>query len=109
MKRMAIGAVVVMLLAVILVGIGYKAGSDSTRLAIQETADAVEQRTAKRISAIKVVRQTINGQVREVVRENTVYRECLVDPDLQRLLNSAREGKAVADSIMPAAGSGAAP
>ncbi len=119
MTRLAIAAAVLLCLIIGAAGIGWKVGRDganakhaSMAALITETADAVEQRTATRIAAVKVVRQTINGQVREVIRENTVYRECVVDPDMQRLLNAAREGHAIAEpdrSSVPAAGSSAAP
>ncbi len=100
MRMLIIGAAAVLLSAV-LVGIGFKAGQDNATAEhleaaalVQSAADAVEARTATRIAAIRVINQTINGQVREVIRENVVYRECLVPDDMQRLLEHAREGRA---------------
>jgi hypothetical protein len=119
MKRILIGAVLALLIAVGLAAIAYKAGRDGANAKhaamaalITEAADAIEQRTATRIAAIKVVRQTINGQVIEVIRESTVYRECVVDPDMRRLLDAARNGEALPGANgggLPTTGAGAAP
>jgi hypothetical protein len=100
MRMMLYGAAAV-LLASILVAIGFKFGRDNATakhleaaVLVQQAADAVEARTATRIAGIRVINQTINGQVREVIRESTVYSECLVPADMQRLLEHAREGRA---------------
>jgi hypothetical protein len=107
--RMILIAAAAVVLASILVGIGYQAGADSVTARqaslselIAETARAVELRTAERIAAIRVVNQTIQGKVREVVHENTVYRDCVIDPATVRLLDAAREGR----SIEPASSGG---
>jgi hypothetical protein len=106
-------------LAAGLYGFGYRAGHDratatekAQELRLQELAAKVTASTAESIAGIRVVNQTVSGKVREVVRENTVYRDCAVDPYLQRLLDSARQGRAEppADSgSLPAAGLGPAP
>jgi hypothetical protein len=95
----------VMACAFAFTAIGWRLGVDHVEAGqareaalIARTAEAVEGRTATAIAGIKVTRQTINGKVREIVREKTVYRDCLVDPDLQRLLDNARAGQAVESS-----------
>ncbi len=112
----ALGAVIV---AALLFAMGWQSGADhatATQAAqealIRSTAAEVEARTAKRISAIRVTNQTIQGQLREVVRESTVYRDCLLDEPARRLLDAARAGTALqqpGDRSVPAAGSSAAP
>jgi hypothetical protein len=81
-------------------GAGWSLGQDHIKAdqadqaaLIKATAAAVQLQTAEQIAAIRVVNQTVSGKVREVVRENVVYRDCLIEPALQRLLNAAREGK----------------
>jgi hypothetical protein len=118
MTRIAIAIAVALLLAGSLAGIGFKVGRDSANAKhaamaalITEAADAMEVRTAGRIAAIRVVNQTITGQVRETIRENTVYRDCVVPADMQRMLELAREGRAepaIDRSSLPATGEGAA-
>jgi len=61
-------------------------------------ADAVEARTATRIAGIKITRQTINGQVREVIRDNPIYRDCVLDPAAIGLLDAARQGRTAPSS-----------
>lgn len=89
---------------------GWK--EDSTEAAITRAVAAVEARTAEQISGIRVVRQTINGRVREVVRESVVYRDCLVGDDMRRLLDAARAGRAepaVGGGGLPTAGTSPSP
>lgn len=84
-----------------LIAFGWRLGADheianaATRKELaREVADAVEIRVGKRIAAIRVVNQTINAKVRETLRENTVYRDCLLDEPTKRLLDAARAGGA---------------
>lgn len=109
--RFVVSVAVTLAAAAALYGVGWLSGRDSANAAhrasqelIRETADAVEMRTAERISQIRVVHQTITGQVREVIRENEVYRDCELDEPMRRLLDAARRG----DSE-PAAGGGGLP
>ncbi len=109
--RIIAGAAGALALAAVLFVVGYRAGSDHAKATetaqerrLQELADKVTASTAASIAGIRVVNQTVSGRVREVIRENTVYRDCLVEPELQRVLNSARQGRAE-----PAAGSGSLP
>jgi|SRR6478736_531021 len=116
---MLLSGAVAVVLAIGLVLAGWKAGKDhaiaqqaSMSALIVESANAVEARTAERIARIRVRNQTINGQVREVVRENTVYRDCVLDADTVRLLDAAREGGSEplpGDSSLSEAGAGPAP
>lgn len=83
--------------------VGYRAGHNgatATEAAqerlLRELADEVDARTAARVAAIRVVNRTINGQVREIVRENTVYRDCVLDPGTISVLDAARRGEAPA-------------
>lgn len=102
--------------AAALFAVGWLSGDRSARAAqadaaalIREAADAVEARTAERIAQIRVVNQTITGQVREVIRESPIYRDCVVPDAMQRLLEAARQGRAEpgADGgSVPAAGTG---
>lgn len=87
--------------AAALVGTGYKFGHDavvaSQAKAAEERralADEIEARVADRIAAIRVTRTTVQGEVREIVRENTVYRDCVLDDAARRLLDAARDGRA---------------
>jgi hypothetical protein len=98
--RLAIIALVTLTLTGFVFACGYQWGGDRARAtqAAQEAiiaaaADQVERRTAKRIAAIRVVNQTIQGQVREVIRENPVYRDCVLEPAVARMLDGARQGR----------------
>lgn len=97
--RFLVSVGVTLLAAAGLFGFGWAMGADRARAtqeaqeaAIRRAADEVDARVAERIAAIRIVRQTINGQVREVIRENTVYRDCVVDEPMRRLLDAARSG-----------------
>lgn len=119
--RLLVSVGVTLLAAAVLFGVGWRAGADRERAAhkareelIRDAAAAFDAKAAERIAAIKVTRTTINGQVREVVRENPVYRDCVLDEPLQRLLEAAREGRATpgpaaAGGLLPGPGAGAAP
>lgn len=119
MLRLALIVAATLAVAGALFGAGWRAGQDRAEAShrareelIRDTADAVEARTAERIAGIRVVHQTINGQVREVVRENTVYRDCVVDESTRRLLDAARRGElepGAGGGRLPAAGTSAAP
>lgn len=117
--RFLVSVGVTLAAATMLFAVGWASGAAREKAAhkaaqelIREAADAVDSRVAERISAIRVVNQTVSGRVREVVRENTVYRDCVVDPALQRVLEAAREGRAEpapAGGGLPPSGEGAAP
>jgi hypothetical protein len=66
--------------------------------AVQEAAVIASQAAAEAIAKIKPVHQTINRKVQETVREVPVYRDCVNDPAVERLLNDARAGRKPADS-----------
>jgi hypothetical protein len=71
-----------------------QAGEAREKALIQLAANAVEDRTAQQIAGIKVTSQTVNAKVREIVKENTVYRDCVLDAATSSLLDAARAGTA---------------
>lgn len=116
--RLLVSAGVTLLAAAVLFGVGWLSGRQGEKAAqasreelVRDAADAVEARTAERIAAIRVVNQTISGKVREVVRENTVYRDCVIDEPMRRLLDAARAGgqPAAGGGGMPGAGASSSP
>lgn len=46
--------------------------------------------TAKVVSEIEITHTTIQQKAKEIIREQTVYRDCVADPELIRLLDNAR-------------------
>jgi hypothetical protein len=74
---------------------------------IQQAADAFDAKAAERIAQIRPVHKTIQNKLQETVRENTVYRDCLVDPVTRRLLDAARENRAVGAVEDSVSGAGA--
>lgn len=75
---------------------------------VEMLADAQKQRTmqdvieagiAQGVSQIKVQNTTIRQNLETVTRENTIYRDCKLDPTAFGLLNAALEARAA-----PAAG-----
>ncbi len=109
--RLLVSVGVTLAAAAVLFGVGWASGAAREKAAhmasaalVRDAAEAVDAKVAERIAAIRIVNQTVSGRVREVIRENVVYRECLVDPAMQRLLDAAREGRAE-----PASGSGSMP
>lgn len=84
-----------------LVGVGYKFGRDAVIASQAKAAEErralaaeIETRVAQRIADIRVTRTTVQGEVREIIRENTVYRDCVLDDATRRLLDAARDGRA---------------
>ncbi|MCE5292921.1 MAG: hypothetical protein LLG14_27310 [Nocardiaceae bacterium] len=81
---------------------------------VEMLADAQKQRTmqdvieagiAKGVSQIKVQNTTIKQNLETITRENTVYRDCKLDPVARGLLDAALEGRAasaVDHGIVPA-------
>jgi hypothetical protein len=95
----AIGVVVLLLGSTAL---GFRLGSRyevaqqlEDKAIIEQAADAFDARSAERISKLRPIHTTIQSKLQETVRENTVYRDCLVDPAAQRLLDDARANRAV--------------
>lgn len=90
--KFAIGIV----LAASLVMAGWMARgwhSDSVKLAIEEVKDEVNIATAQAISQIKVENKTVQNKTIERIRTETVYRDCVADDEMMKLINHALTGK----------------
>lgn len=61
--------------------------------AIEDTREKARQGAASEIAKIKVRNTTIQGKLREVVRDNPVYRDCQLDDAGLQLVNQALAGK----------------
>mgnify|MGYP007100056026 CR=1 FL=1 len=70
---------------------------------IEQAADAFDKRSASRIAKLRPLHQTIQSKIQETVRENIVYRDCVVDPVTERLLDDARANRPVSagESVVP--------
>ena len=61
--------------------------------AIRDTRQAALEGAADAISKIKVTNTTVQGKTETIVRERTVYSNCVHDPDLMRIINEALTGR----------------
>lgn len=93
-----------LVVALMLVGsafiLGMKAGKDSERgkqARLEQTLAEVERRThvavAEEVAKIEIKNVTIRHRVEEKIREVPTYRDCVNDPDVQRMLDAARTGQ----------------
>lgn len=80
---------------------GMKVGKDrqvAVQARLEQTLAEIERRTQKavadQIAAIEVKQVTIQAKVHEVLREKTVYRDCVTDESVRVLLDEARAGGA---------------
>jgi hypothetical protein len=76
------------------------------RVAREESAAAA----AAAIANISVTHTTIRHRAEVITREKPVYRDCINDPGVERLLDAARANQpapAASDSGVPGAGDGA--
>jgi hypothetical protein len=103
-------AIAVLILLAGSTALGFRLGSRyevaqqlEDKAIIEQAADAFDERSAARISQLRPLHQTIQSKIQETVRENTVYRDCVVDPATERLLDDARASRPVADgeSVVP--------
>lgn len=67
--------------------------SDSVKLAIEDVKDEVSASTAKAISQIKIENKTITNKTVERIKTETVYRDCVADYEMMKLINHALTGK----------------
>lgn len=72
---------------------GEVAKQSEIKQAIEDTREKARQGAASEIAKIKVRNTTIQGKLREVVRDNPVYRDCKLDDAGLRLINEALTGK----------------
>lgn len=92
-------------------GAGYRAGANSVTAELarqdsieQRTRDAALKVTAEAIAGIQVNHTTIRQRTEEKIREVPVYRDCVNDPTVERLLNDARANRVpepAGDRVVP--------
>jgi hypothetical protein len=74
-------------------GVKYQRGQEArAEQLIARVRDEAQRGAAEAIAQIKINNTTIRQQLETQVRENTVYRDCKLDPDSFRLLNDALSG-----------------
>lgn len=85
---------------------GMQVGKDrqvATQTRLEQTLAEIERRTqvavAEQIAAIEIKHVTIRAKTHEILRENLVYRDCVNEPDVVRLLDAARSGGTGAESV----------
>lgn len=79
-----------------------------------ETLQLAQQGAAEAIAATDIKQVTIRQKVETITREVPVYRDCINDPAVERLLNDARANTAPAaepagSGVLPEAGSSPSP
>lgn len=79
--------------------LGWRLGSDHVIASQAKDADLVARvreeaqlGAADAIAKIEIKQTTIRQTLEHTLRENTIYRDCLVDPVTKRLLDAARSG-----------------
>ena len=98
---------------------GTKVGTDG-EVARQARIDAglrrieaaAERGAARATIQTQVTQKTIQNKAVETIRENTIYRDCVNDPVMQRLLDAARANRApesLGDRELPAGSGTSAP
>jgi hypothetical protein len=69
------------------------------------TREITLQATAEMIAKLRPEHQTINRKVETIVREKLVYRDCVSDPGVERMLDDARAGRTAVrpsgDRVLP--------
>jgi hypothetical protein len=74
-------------------GVKYQRGQEARAvLLVEKVREQAQLGAAEAIAQIKINNTTIRQQLETQVRENTVYRDCKLDPDAFRLLNDALSG-----------------
>jgi hypothetical protein len=83
----------------------------ATAAAIDKASDKASDAAAKAIAEQKPVTQVIKQRVETITREVPVYRDCLSDPAVERLLDDARAGRPVSagGGVVPGSEPGPAP
>lgn len=81
-------------------GFGMRVGrlnEVASKARLEQTLAEIERRTqdavAKQIAGIEIKHLTIQGRVHEILRTETVYRDCVTGDDVVRLLDSARANR----------------
>lgn len=64
-----------------------------------ETRELAQQAAAEAIAKIEVNHTTIRQRAETITREVPVYRDCINDPAVERLLDDARANRAPTDSV----------
>jgi preprotein translocase subunit SecF len=107
-KAFFVKAKILLLIGAILAAgiMGFKLGRDSeiadqARIEdrIQKTEKAAIDAAAEAIKGIRIVQKTIQRDAETVIKEVPVYRDCVNDDRVRRLLDDARSGKGSADSL----------
>lgn len=91
------------------VEVAHQRSKEEIALAVR---DAALQAAAESIAKISVTHQTILKRAETITREVPIYRNCVNDPGVERLLDAARENRdpdAAGDRGLPAARSGESP
>lgn len=76
-------------------------GQQRSEKAAQVAYDAAMKATAEQLANLTIKNTTIRQKAEVIVRENTIYRECVNTDDGMRLINEALTGKPVGDSKLP--------
>lgn len=85
---------IVLASSLVLVGwLAHSWYSDSVKLAIEEVKDEVSASTAKAIADIKIENKTITNKTIEHFKTETVYKDCVADDEMMKLINHALTGK----------------
>lgn len=99
---------------------GFRLGGDheiaaqaKTQALIAVVKEEAQQGAAEAIGKIDIKQTTINRKIETITHENTVYRDCVVTPDVAGLLDASRANGDGADalsrSVVPAAGASKSP
>lgn len=76
-------------------------GQQRSEKSAQVAYDNAMKATAEQLANITITNTTIRQKAEVIVRENTVYRDCVNTDDGMRLINEALTGKPVGDSKLP--------
>lgn len=60
---------------------------------IERAADAFDAKVADHVSKIRPLHKTIQVNAKEIISEVPVYRDCVNDPSVERLLDAARANR----------------
>lgn len=66
---------------------------------VEDVEERAQRGAADAIAKNKPIHKTIQTQAETVIREKTVYRDCVHDPAVERLLNDARANRAPAKPV----------
>lgn len=95
---------------------GMKVGSDHEVAAqakfeeqLRQVAESAEAAAARKIGEITIVHKTIQNQTKEIVREETRYRDCVNVPAVERLLDDSRANRKPSEPAGDSSVSGAGP